>query len=107
MRLRQQIGARLEVLASLADKQIAQEDASELQGEDKTVNSNFGAPTSQEKAAPIEMAPVAAAVHSNQPAVKKQSQTPMKPVAGTDMTSPTVFPDAPMPTSINVSQYGT
>lgn len=114
VRLRQQIGARLEVLASLADKQIAQEDANEQHEDVKptasssnTNNGNgnpgtFGGPIDQEK--PASAGTVASARMNHQPPTETQSQPAVKSVA---MTSPSVFPDAPMPTSLNVPQYGT
>ncbi|TMW60531.1 hypothetical protein Poli38472_000573 [Pythium oligandrum] len=105
--LRQQIGARLEVLASLADKQIAQEDATDAKKQ-KTMSSS---PPQQPKPAPVVQRPMAPMV-ANRPKpvtkspVRQSTPPPQKmipPQVSTTVPTPASSPPSatpsPMPTS--------
>lgn len=121
MTFRQQIGARLEVLASLADKQIAIEDEStdRVQQQEKKIPP---APSSQPaaakkpkasqtrqvaqppKATPPPRATAAAAIENN----NNNNNVQLVPTPPAPIPSPTSFPDPPMPmtTPVNPQQFG-
>lgn len=122
MALRQQVGARLEVLASLADKQIAIEDESSavpVKAQDKPVaqvaaKKVKSAPVAQARQPPAQSkskpapAPAAATPARSSAASSDSSngvQTPA--IAAAPISAPTSFPEPPMPTTtVAAQQFG-
>lgn len=123
--LRQQVGARLEVLASLADKQIAIEDESSAKADDaqdtpmqpttvavkkpKAASAAQSRQPAQNKAKPTPAASATTTSARSAPMTSSDSSTstsaPMATMTTAPIPSPTSFPEPPMPNPVAAQPF--